>query len=45
MLKPVNFLNGRVMNSDCTVLYRVDPLTMEERQHRILLTGIKAYNE
>jgi hypothetical protein len=45
VLKLMHFLNDRVMTSDCMVLCGIDPLTMEERQYRILLTEMKEYNE
>ena len=45
VLKLMHFLNDRVMTSDCMVLCSIDPLTMEERQYRILLTEMKEYNE
>lgn len=45
VLKLIHFLNDKVMTSDSMVLCSIDPLTMEERQYRILLTEMKEYNE
>jgi|AGTN01.2.fsa_nt_gi PAS domain S-box/PAS domain S-box/PAS domain S-box len=45
VLKLVHFLNDKVMSSDCMVLCSIDPLTMEERQYRILLTEMREYDE
>jgi hypothetical protein len=33
------------MTSDCMVLCSIDPLTMEDRQYRILLTEMKEFDE
>jgi PAS domain S-box-containing protein len=45
VLKLIHFLNDRVMTSDCMVLCSIDPLTMEDRQYRILLTEMKEFGQ
>ena len=45
VLKLIHFHNDRVMTSDCMVLSSIDPLTMEERQYRILLTEMKEFGQ
>ncbi|HUL62357.1 MAG TPA: DUF835 domain-containing protein [Methanocella sp.] len=45
VLKLIHFLNDKVMTSDCMVLCGIDPLTMEERQYRILLTEMKEFGQ
>jgi PAS domain S-box-containing protein len=45
VLKLIHFLNDRVMTSDCMVLCSIDPLTMEDRQYRILLTEMKEFDD
>jgi hypothetical protein len=45
VLKLIHFLNDKVMTSDCMVLCSIDPLTMEDRQYRILLTEMKEFDE
>jgi PAS domain S-box-containing protein len=45
VLKLIHFLNDRIMTSDCMVLCSIDPLTMEDRQYRILLTEMKEFDE
>jgi PAS domain S-box-containing protein len=45
VLKLIHFLNDKVMTSDCMVLCSIDPLTMEDRQYRILLTEMKEFGQ
>jgi PAS domain S-box-containing protein len=45
VLKLVHFLNDKVMTSDCMVLCCIDPLTMDERQFRIILTEMQEFDE
>lgn len=43
VLKVINFLNDKVMQSDCTVICCLDPMTLEDRQHRMLLTEMQDF--
>ena len=44
VLKVVHFLNDKAMTSDCMILFCIDPMTMDERQYRILLTEMREFN-
>ncbi len=43
VLKLVQFLNDRIMPSDCVVILCMDPLTLEERQYNILRTETQEF--
>jgi hypothetical protein len=43
VLKMVQFLNDKIMQSDCVVLLCMDPLTLDDRQHNILKTETQEF--
>ena len=43
VMKLIQFLNDRIMPSDCVVILCMDPLTLEERQYNILRTETQEF--
>ncbi|WP_424358377.1 DUF835 domain-containing protein [Methanocella sp. MCL-LM] len=43
VLKLVQFLNDKIMQSDCVVILCMDPLTLEERQYNLLRTETQEF--
>ncbi len=45
LLKFVHFLNDRLMQSNCRVVFCMDTLTLDERQHHMLLSEMRKFDE
>ena len=45
LLKFVHFLNDKLMQSNCRILFCMDTLTLDERQHHMLLSEMRKFDE
>ena len=45
LLKFVHFLNDKLMQSKCRIVFCMDTLTLDERQHHMLLSEMRKFDE
>lgn len=45
LLKFVHFLNDKLMQSNCRILFCIDTMTIDERQHHILMSEMQKFDE